>query len=1584
MAVLLSGALAAPADAAVVSPAAEAVGRAKPLQPDSNHYTGLSAARKAALEAAARAQPTPSGKRVEDRALRTANSSTVVDPSSGTRITRISPQPLNVRDAAGKWQPVDTELVPATGSTWRTVSTGYEVAVPKVLNEPVRLVDGQDPSRWVSMELVAEGSEPSGSATVAPSSARVGARPEESVGSADGDTVTFEDALPGSDLALLATPTGLKETVTLASRDSRSSWSYRLKVADGLTVTESHDVIRVRDAGKTVFVLPAPFMDDAHGAHSDAVAVELAKADGTSDRLVTVTPSKAWLSAEQRVWPVVVDPTIEFPASIIGCAISGSSPSTSACGSLPIPLSWDSSTGEQERGLLFYPDLFDVIPADAQIAQAQLKVEVTPVSGTATTSVDVRELSRYFRQGATWTDNGDGVSWSTPGGDRGPAVARTTVDPATGGDVTFDVAATVQRWIEGTSDYNGFELEKTEAETGGAPVRLTSEDQTSLSIEWNPRAGVRKGNTAVVSTDLDDATSVRVNPATGNAQVTTRQLRIAGLGLDLDVSHTSNSVTSAALGVYGKRWVDSLSGVGLQPYRGSLFYRDGSGADWTFYRALDGAWIRPTGLDADLVDNGNGTYTLTERRSKVEQTFTDIGVAGDAYFGLSKVKDRNGNEITFTYDASARLPYNDRLVLRTVTDTRGRDLDIANFGSFNSWSSDVTNRTPTVTVTNSRLVSETNAAGGQTKYEYDADDRVTAITVPEGQRTELTYDGDGRVLTVKRVSSTQGNPTWSFSYGTFDRSNGAPATSTEVTDPNGNVTTYKSDGRGRVGEVTDARGKKRSSTYTPNDDALTTTGATAGAGSTAQTSTNTYDDAGDASAATWNLSSSRIPTGAGIANTYGSGVRLYDVSTSTDARGTTTDYDYDTAGNQTTVTRGGVTVQNLYQGNTDPDYGGTVDCGPTVSGTVTATKPGVLCETRDGAYVVGSSAAATTAHRTAYRYDELGQLTTMLPGTPSAQQEQTYEYDDLSRLTQTTDGRGQTTIYGYDAMDRLTYTLYSDGRVVSKSFGEERGNGWLRAVEEYPADSESPDRQSSYLRDDLGRLRGTITPEATINLKYDALGRLTEYTDAGGVVKYGYNTANQLTSLALPGGSCSGQSLTTPGAASTKCVLFGVDDDGRRTSTRYPGGQTLATNLDDAGRLQQVVGSTTSGSTSTQRLNLAYTYSDSAAPSSGSNPNKDTGVVTQAVDALTGKTTTYGHDGLDRLTEASTAPTAGGAVTGFEGFCYDGAGNRTKYLNSVSATCSSGSAAATYSYNGGNELTSASGVSPTGSALAGSGFSYDGNGNQTSAMSGVGLATSYGAQNQASSFTPAGGSAIAQSYSAGDGGNGERVKSGTGSGATSFAVTPLSPAPGWSKSGIMSRWTVRDPDGLLIAVRIGANAATAAEYYPFADNVGSVRNLVKADGTVTHSYTYSVFGATLTSSEASGASQPYRYGAGYTDTATGLIKLGIRYYDPAQGRFTQHDPTGQDPHYIYGGNCPSTLNDPTGALSKGVLCGIYGGAAAVGGAVAAGAVAYTVITAGANAVPVVGQANSSAGVVVAAIAGLISAAGGLGLWIAGC
>jgi RHS repeat-associated protein len=605
-----------------------------------------------------------------------------------------------------------------------------------------------------------------------------------------------------------------------------------------------------------------------------------------------------------------------------------------------------------------------------------------------------------------------------------------------------------------------------------------------------------------------------------------------------------------------------------------------------------------------------------------------------------------------------------------------------------------------------------------------------------------------------------------------------------------------------------------------------------------------------------------------------------------------------------------------------------VHCGPNGA----ATKAGALCETRDAAYKAGTSRAATSAHRTAYEYNALGETVLMKPPGGGGLGNQTYTYDGLSRLMSTTDGNGQMTTYGYDAMDRQTYVQHNDNSVEAYSFGATAANnGWLRSLTEYATPNGAVTRTTLYGRDDLGRTTTVQHPEGSTAYRYDPASNLTGYTDTGGTIAYGYNAGDQLTSLQMPGGDCSGLTYASPGAAASKCVLFDVDDDGRRTGTKYPGGTSnQVTTLDDSGRIKHIVAK--SGATPGTRLDLVYSYTETVKDATGKDVTVDTDLVTAVTDAVTDKKISYSHDEADRLTVASTAPTGGGAVSTFERFCYDPAGNRTKYYTASTATCDTVSPAATYTYNTANQLTAATGVTPTGDTLSGSGFSYDANGNETAAKSAIGRTTTYGDRDQATSFTPdTTGYVINQSYSGT--GNRERVKSGS----TTFVNSDLAPAPAYSTTGTTSTWTVRDPKGKLIAVRIGTSATSTSDYYPFTDNLDNVRALVTATGSTPDvAYTYSAYGATT--STTGSLNQPYRYGGGYTDTSTGLIKLGVRYYDPVLGRYTQHDPTNQEQHpYAYSKGCPSTYNDPSGAISdltcrfSGITTGFWAGTLAAGG-----------------------------------------------------
>jgi len=1469
--------------------------------------------------------------------------------------TSLADGPVSLTDTADKNRSVSLRLLPPGPAA--PVKAPTSSGAPSASSAASSAPNSAASAVAASAAATSSSAAPTSAAIKTSAAAGLLAAVNNAVGVVEGDEVTYPDAAgAGLDVAYEAGADSVKETITLDSPAAAAtlaaaggSVSFALTVGKGLTpkLTDTlpeapgGEQIEVTDAkGGLAYVIPPAFMDDAKGVHSTAVAYTLTPATAADDPAkvaggawtLTLTPDAEWLAAKDRTYPVVVDPTITTSNPSLACGLYSQFPTTVSCSSATMPLSWSSQNGNQRRMTLRFDDLLNVVPADTDIHTARLKVHVqTNGSSTTNTGVDVRELTAPFTNQATWNTRNGSTAWTTPGGDFATLVSSRKQLPP-GGYRDLDVAELVSRWVTGDSAYHGFILSKTTANNDGSGGQMllsgpVSGNAPSLYLEWEPRTGQRKADESVANIEVTDRTKVSVNPATGNATVATSEFSLNGVGLDLQVGHTSNSLFTGRLGPYGYGWVSSVGGAGASALRiintddNHVQFFDATGATWAFYRAIDGTYIRPPGLDVDLTRNtGNDTWTITDRFNKVAQTFTKISTSSGLqnFYGLSSVVDRNGNTITYTYDASATVPYLGVRILRSVTDTRGRVFTITNPGSFATAATDSANRSVYYTVASNQLTEFKDANGNITKYGYDSGNRVTLITTAEGRKVTLAYDSGGRVTRIVNSNgSTDSNgnlagPTWTFGYSAYTRTaTGAAATTTTVTDPNGQSSSYISDGNGRVSKETDPRNKSTLTTYDNNDEVLTTTDATPTASGGVATYTSTY------SAGSYTLSSRRVPTGAGTALTYGTGARLYDPVTATDARGNQETYGYDTNGNPTTTTRGGVTTTNLYQGSTDPAYGGVVNCGPMVNGVVTATKVGVLCESRDGAYVNGSSAATTTAHRTLYRYNALGEMVSSTPPSPSAQTQQSYRYDSLSRVTHVTDGKGQTTIYGYDALDRQTYMMYPDGSSQSRYI---TADGPLRSETEYNS-SGAATRYVEHQRDTLNRLVRLVTPEGDTTLSYDSFGLLRSYNDGAGVITYDYNAAAQLVSLAEPGGSCAGQTFATPGAASTKCTLFQLNDDGDRTAIRYPGGQTLTYTLDDAKRIARITGKTSAdnGSSSVTQLDLTLGYSSAAAPATSTNPNKDTGTITSITDTVTSRKTAYTYDSLDRLTVADTAPVGGGASTDYEAFCYDGAGNRTKYYTSTGATCSSSNPTVSYTYNGANEMTDA--IPGTGSpSLTGSGFAYDANGNQTSAKSLPGRSVTYSDRDSAIATTPSGAAPVTATYAAN--GNWDRLSNGT----ETFQSSLLSPAPARSTVGQVTTWAIRDPQGQLIAVRQGSTSAgaSATSYYPFVDQVESVRTLVTASGSIAATYSYSAFG--VARGRSGTLTQPYQYGAGYADSATGLIKLGMRYYDPSHGRFTQPDPTGQEGNeYLYANGDPIMLNDPQGDVAPIVWVAVVGG-----------------------------------------------------------
>jgi len=123
-----------------------------------------------------------------------------------------------------------------------------------------------------------------------------------------------------------------------------------------------------------------------------------------------------------------------------------------------------------------------------------------------------------------------------------------------------------------------------------------------------------------------------------------------------------------------------------------------------------------------------------------------------------------------------------------------------------------------------------------------------------------------------------------------------------------------------------------------------------------------------------------------------------------------------------------------------------------------------------------------------------------------------------------------------------------------------------------------------------------------------------------------------------------------------------------------------------------------------------------------------------------------------------------------------------------------------------------------------------------------------------------------------------------------------------------------------------ANARDARDLLDDAvtDKLGSVRGLVKKDGTWQWGTQYTPYGLVFEHDTVAGATPrlPIGWTGARYDLETGFYFLRNRYYDPAAGRFTQEDLIGYGGGgnvYAYGSGSPLTGRDPAGTRMDGEM-----------------------------------------------------------------
>ncbi|MFJ9415635.1 DUF6531 domain-containing protein [Streptomyces sp. NPDC101227] len=534
-----------------------------------------------------------------------------------------------------------------------------------------------------------------------------------------------------------------------------------------------------------------------------------------------------------------------------------------------------------------------------------------------------------------------------------------------------------------------------------------------------------------------------------------------------------------------------------------------------------------------------------------------------------EITDRNGHRITFDYADETGIPYAIRhsagYELKLTCDDDGRLTDLHLAGAAED-SSDQLIRSYGHDESGN-LTTVTNAAGAVTRFEYDADHRMTAWVDSNDSRYEYSYDGRHRCTAQ---SGAEGHIANRFAYGDPDPETGHRTTT--HTNGEGFHTRYLVNDRLQVIAVTDPLGNTTRTTYDAADRPLTITDPLGA------TTHFTYDDGG-------HLVSVVRPDGSTSTAIY------TDLGLPTEVRGPdgqTVRQEYDANGNRIAVTDPtGQTTRFAHDSNghlasvTDPlGHTTRIECdGAGLPRAVTDPLGAVTTFHRDkfGRTISVTDPLGNTTH---YQWTPEGHLATRL--NPDSTQE-SWTYDGEGNRTTHTDSLGQVTTFEYGHFDQLKartdpdgarYEFVHDTELKLMKVTNPQGLTWRYEYDEAGrliAETDFDKRTQTYVHDAAGRLVSRTTPLGqSIRFHRDALGQtLTKDVD-GALTTYLYDAAGRLDQITGPDSELTynrnefGEVVAE--TVNGRTTTFTYDSLGRRISRTTPTGAVSTWTYDAAGQ----------------------------------------------------------------------------------------------------------------------------------------------------------------------------------------------------------------------------------------------------------------------------------------------------------------------------------------------------------------------------------------------------------------------------------
>ena len=509
--------------------------------------------------------------------------------------------------------------------------------------------------------------------------------------------------------------------------------------APGLTpvLYEDGTIELQNDAGEAIFVIPRPYMLDASGAAEFNVETSVRLLTSGEIRIV-YTLDKEWLNAEERAWPVTLDPSIKILVTNKSVedttTYSGRPNATTAYWQNFMVAGW-MYTYINCRSYVRINALPELKSTDV-ILDASLRIYV---EGRAAGNLTIGAYAVTEDSSLAY----DCINWANT-----PAASDKVLDYQNiykyNGLHYWNITKAVRAWYDGSLVNNGIMLKSDVEDTGVQSYAMMY--QVQYNAGYGPQLTVHYTNASGIEDYWDYSTqgmgragTAYVQNFSGNLIMQRTDMSYSGNRMPASAGFYYNlSDRSSDVG-YGYGWRNAYTQtIGAVTVGGTNYYKwvDGDGTE-KYFLSSNGVWEDEAGQGYTLTVSGS-SYTIRDKGNNT--------LSFDSSGRLVSINDGkiSANKVTISYVSSDAS----NLRIDTVTDGAGRKYSYSYSGG--------------QLASISYLGSGADALETVT-YTY-ADGNLTQVSFADGKTAE--YSWSGHIMTAaKDIARSDGSrDTLTFSY----------------------------------------------------------------------------------------------------------------------------------------------------------------------------------------------------------------------------------------------------------------------------------------------------------------------------------------------------------------------------------------------------------------------------------------------------------------------------------------------------------------------------------------------------------------------------------------------------------------------------------------------------------------------------------------------------------------------------------------------------------------------------------------------------------------------------------------------------